>query len=748
VSWRSSSATRRGPPGPRRPARGSACRRQPVYPLAGLAGRSGAAAPRARHQLDILFLAVATAVPLTILPWASLLSDTMTIGGDTPAHNVIAAALQRHLFARGRLIDWCGDWWTGFPLFQFYFVLPYLLMVLLNLVLPFNIAFKLVSILGIAALPAAAWRGARLAGLRRPLPGLLALATVPLLFDPAHAMWGVNIKSTLAGMLSNSLSFPVFCLALGAGLRDARRGRAHLETTLWLTLLPASHFFTTVMAVLCLAAVPLLFKGRARARAAGALLQAGLPAGLLMAWWLVPLVARRAYAVDFGVNWPVDLLRTLPRAGWGALPLALAALWPRARGTAPPARRRFVLLHAWMLAAAAALFAWGYALSPVFVNVRLWPFLLHALLALAALGAGRLLTRAPRPRTAGLVLLLAVTALGVPWNGDERAWARFNYAGLEALPRYPVFRTLTEPLRGTPGRLAWDLHPANEALGSSRIFECVPARTGKATLEGGLVNSAWGSLFAYTVQGETSRNAAGFPTRVTPPPFAFARASRHLALFNVKHFIARDPRTRAAFDASPDWTPLATAGPWALYEARHHDGRYVYVPPGPVHAAGNTDRQQAGLDWLAADAALYEPVILLGAGEHAPAGIDTWGPDAYAAFLAARSGPFPAPAPDRDLTAPVHREQVDDHRIRFTTDAVGRPHIIKCQYYPRWQAVRGARHVYMVTPGFMLVIPEARDVELVFGYTPVDRLGHALTLAGACLVGFRLLHRGARRRQA
>ena len=41
---------------------------------------------------------------------------------------------------------------------------------------------------------------------------------------------------------------------------------------------------------------------------------------------------------------------------------------------------------------------------------------------------------------------------------------------------------------------------------------------GKPVLEGGLVNSALGSMYAYTIQGETSRTCAGFPPIVTPPP--------------------------------------------------------------------------------------------------------------------------------------------------------------------------------------------------------------------------------------
>ena len=44
---------------------------------------------------------------------------------------------------------------------------------------------------------------------------------------------------------------------------------------------------------------------------------------------------------------------------------------------------------------------------------------------------------------------------------------------------------------------------------------------GKPILEGGLVNSAAGSMFSYYIQSETSMNCAGFPTIVHPATFDF-----------------------------------------------------------------------------------------------------------------------------------------------------------------------------------------------------------------------------------
>ena len=52
--------------------------------------------------------------------------------------------------------------------------------------------------------------------------------------------------------------------------------------------------------------------------------------------------------------------------------------------------------------------------------------------------------------------------------------------------------------------MAFDLHPDNERLGSSRIFEAIPHLTQRGILEGGIVNSALGALPAYMIQGQVS----------------------------------------------------------------------------------------------------------------------------------------------------------------------------------------------------------------------------------------------------
>jgi hypothetical protein len=102
----------------------------------------------------------------------------------------------------------------------------------------------------------------------------------------------------------------------------------------------------------------------------------------------------------------------------------------------------------------------------------------------------------------------------------------------------------------------------------------------------------------------------------------------------------------------------------------------------------------------------------------------------------ASSEPPQAPreaAPLDASRARITRERVDEDRISFRTTGVGLPHIVKCTYFPNWR-VRGARKVYWVTPGFMLVFPERPEVELYYGATTADIMGRWLSVLGLGLL--------------
>jgi len=91
-------------------------------------------------------------------------------------------------------------------MYRFYMVLPALLTVLLDVFLPYGIAFKITAVCGLVAFPAAAWFMGRVARLPYPVPELLAVAAVFFMYDESFTIYGGNIASTMAGEYSFSIA--------------------------------------------------------------------------------------------------------------------------------------------------------------------------------------------------------------------------------------------------------------------------------------------------------------------------------------------------------------------------------------------------------------------------------------------------------------------------------------------------------------------------------------------------------------
>ena len=151
-----------------------------------------------------------------------LFANTTPAGGDMGAHVWGPDYMRDHLLPNLRITGWAPDWYSGFPAYHFYFPLPSLMIALLSFVLPYGVAFKLITVLGLITLPLCAYAFGRLAGMRFPGPVLLALATMPFLFDRGFTIYGGNIPSTLAGEFSFSISLSFALLFLGVVARGPR----------------------------------------------------------------------------------------------------------------------------------------------------------------------------------------------------------------------------------------------------------------------------------------------------------------------------------------------------------------------------------------------------------------------------------------------------------------------------------------------------------------------------------------------
>ncbi|HEY5023940.1 MAG TPA: hypothetical protein VII76_03105 [Acidimicrobiales bacterium] len=255
-----------------------------------------------RPSAPALATFVAVAAVIVVVIWqcnpSLLLANTMTTGGDTGAHFGLAQFLKTNLLLHGHMTGWFPGAYDGLPLNTFYFPLPDTLAALLGFIIPFDIAFKLITILGSITLPIAAWAFGRLVGMERPRPAVLAVFTLPFLFDQTFTIYGGNLYSTMAGEYAFSLGLSVALVFLGVVVRGMRTGRSRIPAVLLLSACVLCHLVPTLFCFVG-AGAALLFFGPTRRRLWWLVSVVGT-AFLLVAWWAVPFVMEQAYSTTMG----------------------------------------------------------------------------------------------------------------------------------------------------------------------------------------------------------------------------------------------------------------------------------------------------------------------------------------------------------------------------------------------------------------------------------------------------------------
>ncbi|MDQ1478126.1 MAG: hypothetical protein QOE62_3355, partial [Actinomycetota bacterium] len=226
--------------------------------------------------------------------FGDLFRNTTANGGDMGAHVWWPKFMIDNWFPKFRLSGWAPDWYAGFPVGQYYFPVPALMIWALQVVMPYNVAFKLVTVAGPLLLPAAAYSFAK--GLKAPWPAppAFAIAAFGTLVQTRNdwQIYGGNIASTLAGEFSFCIALAFALFGLGALAYTLDTGKRRWLPALLIALAIMSHI---VVAIFVAIAAFLMWLTRRPLRTWKIALPVGIVAGSLSAVWLLPLYWQRAY---------------------------------------------------------------------------------------------------------------------------------------------------------------------------------------------------------------------------------------------------------------------------------------------------------------------------------------------------------------------------------------------------------------------------------------------------------------------
>lgn len=226
--------------------------------------------------------------------FGDLFRNTTTNGGDMGAHVWWPKFLADNWFPKLRLSGWAPDWYAGFPVGQYYFPVPALMIWVLKVVMPYNVAFKLVTVSGPLMLPAAAYSFAKGMKAPWPAPPAFALAAFGTLVQTRTdwQIYGGNIASTLAGEFSFTIGLAFALFGLGALAYTLDTGRRRWLPAVLIALAIMSHI---VVAIFIAIAAFLLWLTRRPQRTWAIAFPVGGVAVALSAVWLLPLLWQQKY---------------------------------------------------------------------------------------------------------------------------------------------------------------------------------------------------------------------------------------------------------------------------------------------------------------------------------------------------------------------------------------------------------------------------------------------------------------------
>lgn len=402
--------------------------------------------------VSVLTVVLGTALVLSTLHPSRLWQDTTPTGGDMGAHVWGPRYLIDHLLPNFRLSGWSPDWYNGFPAYQFYMVVPALMIVALHAGLvwylalpvlallaagvhqvwsraelfryrhlatgtalalsvlvvgvPYNRSFKIVTAIGLLLVPLACWALAKLADLPFPIPPLASVAGLVFiynrepLFNNTGNIIGGNFQSTMAGEFAFSVSLTVAILYLGVACRGLRTGRHRALAAGLFALAGLCHLIPAFFVLGCTAALFLVHPDRARLKWLATMVPV---AGLLTAFWVVPFALRAPFVNDMG--W-----ERLPAPGANLSPEAIKLagnqesvtyyLFPQGLrwlmaaavlGVVVSVIRRYSVGLVLALAWVGVMVAFTWLPQARLWNARLLPFLYLSVALLAAIGAGELI---------------------------------------------------------------------------------------------------------------------------------------------------------------------------------------------------------------------------------------------------------------------------------------------------------------------------------------------------------------------
>ena len=671
-----------------------------------------------KRHLNIIILLIITVFLFSFFKPSLIFSNSITAGGDTASHYYTASFLKNELFPKSA--GWTMGNYAGYPILQFYFPLPFMLMVLLSYIIPLQVAFKIVTVLGTFLLPISVYYILKLLDFKFPTPILGAIFSLAFLFNEENSMWGGNIPSTLAGEFSHSLSLSLSVLFFGtlyyALTKYPKNKKLLILNSILFTLISLSHIYT--MFIASLSSLFLLSRNfKKRFIYMTIMYSISL---LLMSFWIIPFFLNIQYTTAYNINWnfnsffevvPIILIPFFILGIIGILYLLIFHI--NKNESHEETNHKIIYLLSPLIL---SFFFFGIANHIGLVDIRFLIVIYLWSIILAAIGTSYLLIlifkyipklKSEKSKKVFPLIILILTLIFINANTTFiPSWIKWNYEGFEGKASWPEFVEINKFLEGTvqDPRVVYEHSHFNDKFGTERAFESLPLFSGRSTLEGVYMQSSISSPFIFYIQSEISeKRSCPFWNNYQCTSINLNKASQHLKMFNVLHYIVRSDKIKSELVNNSNYNLLKKTNDYEIYKINGNTNKYVTpLKNEPILLVLNNfqDWKQISYEWFT------------------KGDLDT-----HLVFSKKSDDNFILTENQNNLNVSTLKkvelesckidEEVKNNEINIKTDCINKPVLIKVSYHPGWK-VQGADKIYLVSPSFMLIYPTEENVRLYF----------------------------------
>lgn len=569
----------------------------------------------------------ATLIILSVLHPNLILKNNTPTGGDMGAHVWGPAYLRDVLLPHWRLTGWSMDWYSGLPAYRFYMVVPALAIVLLDIVLPYGIAFKIIVVLGLVAFPWCVHFMGRIAKLAYPLPELMVVGATMFLLDESFTIYGGNIASTMAGEFSHSISLALSMVGLGLFARGLDDGKHRGWAAIFIALSALSHGIVLMFVFGGALVMMLLRLDKQRLRYGLTTIGCAI---LLSAFWVVPFLGGHAFMTDmkygsepgggsFTSMW--DMYFPLSTT-WDILLVLLSVAgfvgsWIR--------RRHFGIwmgVYIVILMIGVKVAQGGLPVIGLLWNPRVLPFLYLLRYMLAAIGVYEVasyfkrviaLERSrdnvptePSTRMGTSILwsfaVVCLVVIGVRYQSlpfakitsnaqgtsyswgpinfpASRAfsdgWARWNFEGYEGKASYGEYHGLVQTMDTLGknkdhgcGRALWENNSELNKYGTTMALMLLPFWTKGCigSMEGLFFEAAGTTPYHFISAAALSKQSSNPVRELRYDNNDPVKGAAYMRMLGIKYYMAFTPEAVQKADTVPELVKVGTSGPWNIYE--------------------------------------------------------------------------------------------------------------------------------------------------------------------------------------